>query len=105
MVERLGRGPASVSELAEPLDMSLAGVVQHVRSLADCGVIRTRKVGRVRTCTLRPEALKAAGAWLASQQEAFWKSGMREIARMLEDEDRTRRGKQAGAKARKERRA
>jgi DNA-binding transcriptional ArsR family regulator len=90
MVERLGRGPASVSELAAPLDMSLAAVVQHIQVLADSGVIRTRKVGRVRSCQLRPEALKRAGGWIVARQEAFWKAGLREIGRIVDDDDQTK---------------
>ena len=84
MVERLGRGPASVSELAEPLDMTLAAVVQHVQVLARSGVIATEKRGRVRTCRLRPEALGRAGRWLAQQQERFWKAGLAALDEGLE---------------------
>ena len=76
MVERLARGSASVSELAEPLDMSLAAVVQHVQVLAEAGVIETEKRGRVRTCRLRPQTLAGAGKWLVGQQERFWKAGL-----------------------------
>ena len=50
MIERLSRGPASVSELAEPLDMTLSAVVQHLKVLEASGLVRTEKVGRVRTC-------------------------------------------------------
>ena len=57
MVERLSRGPASVSELAQPLDMTLAGVVQHLQVLEASGLIRTEKIGRVRTCRIEPAAL------------------------------------------------
>ena len=59
MVERLSRGPASVSELARPLDMTLAGVVQHLQVLEASGLVRSEKVGRVRTCRIEPAALDA----------------------------------------------
>ena len=54
MVERLSRGPASVSELAEPLAMSLPAVVQHLQVLEASGLVRSEKVGRVRTCRIEP---------------------------------------------------
>jgi len=86
MVERLGRGPASVSELAAPFDMSLAAVVQHVQVLAASGLIRTVKRGRVRTCRLRPATLGQASRWLARQQERFWKAGLEAMDAALADE-------------------
>lgn len=64
MAERLSRGPASVSELAEPLSLTLAAVVQHVGVLETSGLVRTEKVGRVRTCRLEPGALRLAEAWI-----------------------------------------
>jgi DNA-binding transcriptional ArsR family regulator len=68
MVERLSRGPASVSELAGPLDMSLAAVLQHVQVLESCVLIRSRKVGRIRTCSINPAALRAAESWIADRR-------------------------------------
>ena len=62
MVERLTLGPASVSELARPLAMSLAAVVQHVQVLEACGVVKTGKVGRTRMCRIEPAAMTAAVA-------------------------------------------
>jgi DNA-binding transcriptional ArsR family regulator len=96
IVERLGRGPASVSELAEPLDMSLAAVVQHVQVLSDSGVIRTEKQGRVRVCHLRPKTLGSAGSWIASRQKAFWKAGLAAMDRLLDEENKAVRGKERG---------
>ncbi len=64
MVERLSRGPASVSELAAPLLMSLPAVVQHLQVLEASGLVRTEKVGRVRTCQLEPGALQLAEQWI-----------------------------------------
>ncbi len=71
MVERLVRGPASVSELSRPLAMSLPAVMQHLQVLQACGLIRSEKVGRVRTCHIEPGTLRAAEAWIASQRTAW----------------------------------
>jgi DNA-binding transcriptional ArsR family regulator len=64
IIERLGRGPASVSELAAPLPMSLPGVVQHVKRLEQSGLVTTRKVGRIRTCSIDPVALGLVESWI-----------------------------------------
>jgi DNA-binding transcriptional ArsR family regulator len=64
MVERLSRGPASVSQLAEPLDMSLPAVVQHLQVLEAAGLVRTEKIGRVRSCTLDTSAMSLAEQWI-----------------------------------------
>jgi DNA-binding transcriptional ArsR family regulator len=68
MVERLSWGPASVSELGKPLDMSLAAVLQHVQVLEACGLIRTSKLGRTRTCSINPAALRSAESWIANRR-------------------------------------
>ena len=68
MVERLSRGPASVSELGRPLDMSLAAVLQHVQVLQACGLIRSQKLGRTRTCSINPVALRSAESWIADRR-------------------------------------
>lgn len=68
MLERLSRGPASVSELGKPLDISLAAVVQHVQVLETCGLIRSRKLGRTRTCSINQGALGAAERWIADRR-------------------------------------
>lgn len=70
---RLGQGPASISELAQPFDMALPSFMKHVRLLESSGWIRTRKQGRVRTCTIENKALTIADAWLA-EQRAFWEA-------------------------------
>lgn len=71
LVERLSRGPASVSELAKPLDVSLAAVVQHLQVLEDCGLVATAKVGRVRTCQLAAGGFDPATSWIA-ERRALW---------------------------------
>jgi DNA-binding transcriptional ArsR family regulator len=68
MLERLGRGPASVSELGKPLSMSLAAVVQHVQILETSGLVRTQKVGRTRTCSLNPATLRSAERWMSERR-------------------------------------
>ena len=71
MLARLSRGPASVSELARPLPISLPAVLQHVQALEAGGLIVTHKSGRVRTCRIEPRALTAAETWIADQR-AVW---------------------------------
>jgi DNA-binding transcriptional ArsR family regulator len=64
MVERLSRGPASVSELAGPLPMSLSSAMQHLGVLQDAGLVRSEKVGRVRTCSIDSGTLSLAERWI-----------------------------------------
>jgi DNA-binding transcriptional ArsR family regulator len=71
MVERLTRGPASVSELARPLDMTLAAVVQHLQVLESSGLVQSEKVGRVRTCRIEPKALGTAEQWI-NERRTNW---------------------------------
>jgi DNA-binding transcriptional ArsR family regulator len=71
MVERLSHGPASVKELAQPLTMSLPAVLQHLAVLETSGLVRSEKVGRVRTCRIEPVALQAAEQWIADRR-AGW---------------------------------
>jgi DNA-binding transcriptional ArsR family regulator len=71
MVERLSRGPASVSELAKPLAMSLPAVVQHLQILEASGLVASEKVGRVRTCRLNPLALKTVEEWIADRRTGW----------------------------------
>ena len=71
VLQRLSRGPASVSELAKPFGMALPSFLQHLRVLEDSGLVRSKKVGRVRTCEMEPEPLTAAEQWIA-EQRALW---------------------------------
>ena len=71
MVERLVRGPATVSELSRPLEMSLPAVLQHLQVLEASGLVRSEKAGRVRTCRIEPDALRAAEAWVTGQRTAW----------------------------------
>ena len=71
MVDRLSRGPATVSELAQPLDMTLSAVVQHLQVLETSGLVRSHKVGRVRTCRVEPMALRRAERWIAVRRTSW----------------------------------
>jgi DNA-binding transcriptional ArsR family regulator len=86
IVERLSRGPASVSELAEPLPMSLPAVVQHLRVLEDSGIVRSRKVGRVRTCRVEPAALRPVERWIEARR-AGWERRLDRLGEYLDEED------------------
>ncbi len=68
IVERLSRGPAPVSELAKPLPMSLPSVMQHLGVLEAAGLVRSEKVGRVRTCLIEPGALSLAEQWIDARR-------------------------------------
>lgn len=68
MLERLSRGPASVSQLGEPLEISLAAVLQHVQVLEASGLVRSQKLGRTRTCSLNTEVLRSAESWIAERR-------------------------------------
>jgi DNA-binding transcriptional ArsR family regulator len=70
MLERLGQGPASVSELGKPLSMSLAAVLQHVQILETSGLVQSQKLGRTRTCSLNTATLRSAERWI-SERRAF----------------------------------
>lgn len=84
-MERLSRGPASVSELAQPLPMSLPAVVQHLQVLEATGLVRSEKVGRVRTCRIEPAALRPVEQWIA-ERRAGWERRLDRLGDYL-DED------------------
>lgn len=85
MVDRLLVGPASVSELAEPLDMSLSAAGQHLRVLEDSGLVRSEKRGRVRTCHLEPPTLRRAEDWF-TERRALWERRLDRLGRFLTGE-------------------
>jgi DNA-binding transcriptional ArsR family regulator len=84
MVERLVRGPATVSELSRPLEMSLPAVLQHLQVLEASGLVRSEKAGRVRTCRIEPDALRAAEAWVTGQRTA-WETRLDRLGDYLAD--------------------
>jgi DNA-binding transcriptional ArsR family regulator len=91
LIDRLSRGPASVSELAAPYSLTLAAVVQHVQVLERSGLIKSEKVGRVRTCTLDPRGLDEASRWLTQRRDA-WRRRLDRLGDFLdaEEEEETR---------------
>jgi len=86
MVERLCRGPASVSELGEPFEMSLSAVVQHLQVLEASGLVRSEKVGRVRTCRIEASALKSAEGWISARR-ASWERRFDRLGEYLAEQD------------------
>lgn len=82
MVERLSRGPAPVSELARPLPMSLPAAMQHLSVLEAAGLVRSQKVGRVRTCAIEPLALSQAQQWIKARQ-AEWEHRLDKLGEYL----------------------
>jgi DNA-binding transcriptional ArsR family regulator len=87
LVERLSQGPHSVSGLAKPLDISLAAVVQHLQVLEESGVVRSEKVGRVRTCRIEPSGLQVAEQWVAACR-MLWERRFDRLAEILEEDER-----------------
>ena len=85
IVERLGSGSASVTQLAAPLSMSLPAVVQHLQVLERSGVISTQKVGRVRTCRLEPHRLDQVQHWIAARRRA-WERRLDRLGHVLDDD-------------------
>lgn len=71
IVVRLSEGPASVSALAEPLEMSLPAVIQHIEVLQKSGIVRSEKVGRVRTCHLEPAPMREVEQWIAQHRQVW----------------------------------
>jgi DNA-binding transcriptional ArsR family regulator len=92
MLERLARGPTSVSKLAAPFDMTLAAVVQHVQVLEESGMVRTQKIGRVRTCRLEPKALSAAEKWFHDRR-ALWEHRFDLLEDVLKEQTTPKRKK------------
>jgi DNA-binding transcriptional ArsR family regulator len=82
MVDRLCRGPASVSELARPLDMTLSAVVQHLAVLEASGLVRSQKVGRIRTCRIDTKVLRTAEQWI-NERRATWESRLDRLGEYL----------------------
>lgn len=83
---RLGRGPASISELALPFDMALPSFMKHIRTLEQSGLISTRKHGRVRTCAIETKRFAAAQAWLA-EQRALWEGRLGRLEQFVTTEE------------------
>jgi len=82
VLQRLGGGPAPMSELAQPFKMALPSFSQHLRMLEGCGLVRSRKSGRVRTYELAPEPLQAAEHWISAQR-AIWERRLDQLDTLL----------------------
>jgi DNA-binding transcriptional ArsR family regulator len=82
IVERLSRGPAAVSEVARPLDMSLSAVLQHLQVLETSGVIHSEKIGRVRICRIDPAALRTVEQWI-NERQATWERRLDRLGEVL----------------------
>ena len=82
IVEKLSEGPISVSGLAEPLDITLAAVVQHLQILERSGLVRTEKVGRTRTCRIEPKGLTLAERWI-SDRRSLWERRLDRLGSVL----------------------
>jgi DNA-binding transcriptional ArsR family regulator len=87
MMERLSQGPMSVSRLAEPFDMTLAAVVQHLQVLEECGLVQTEKVGRVRSCRIEPTGLDAMEKWIRARR-SVWELRLDRLGDLLDEEDK-----------------
>jgi DNA-binding transcriptional ArsR family regulator len=83
VLRRLSAGVAPVSELARPFDMALPSFLQHLKVLEGCGLVRSRKSGRIRTCQISPQPLKAAEGWMAGRR-AMWERRLDQLDHYLE---------------------
>jgi len=86
IVERLSEGAMSASRLAVPLDITVAAVVQHLQILEKSGLVRTTKVGRVRTCRIEPAGLSVAERWIA-ERRSMWERRFDRLGDLLEEPD------------------
>ncbi|HUB11080.1 MAG TPA: metalloregulator ArsR/SmtB family transcription factor [Acetobacteraceae bacterium] len=84
MIAHLAQGPASVSDLARPFAMSLPAVMQHLAVLENAGLVRSEKVGRVRTCRIDPQTLAQAEAWIGAQRQE-WERRLDRLGTYLEE--------------------
>ena len=85
IVERLGRGPASVSQLAQPFAMTLPAVVQHLHVLEASGLVASEKVGRVRTCRIDSRTLRTAEGWIA-ERRTTWERRLDRLGAVLAEQ-------------------
>ena len=83
IVERLAKGPASVSELARPLPMSLPAVMLHLKVLEESGLLKSEKAGRVRTCRIEAQALSQAERWIA-ERRLLWERNLDRLGTFLD---------------------
>jgi DNA-binding transcriptional ArsR family regulator len=86
IMEQLSLGPISVSRLAQPLNVTLAAVVQHLQVLEESGLVQTEKVGRVRTCRIEPAGLDVAAGWIADRR-SVWERRLDRLGELLAEPD------------------
>jgi len=86
ILERLSAGPVSVSQLARPLRVSLAAVVQHLQVLEECGLVHTHKAGRVRTCRMEPAGLGIIEQWIR-ERRSLWERRLDRLGELLQEPD------------------
>src|SRR5215510_12858328 len=86
IIERLSEGPASVSQLATPLAVTLAAVVQHLQILEESGLVRTQKLGRVRTCRMETKGLTVAERWIHDRR-SLWERRLDRLGAILSEPD------------------
>jgi DNA-binding transcriptional ArsR family regulator len=86
IMEKLSEGPISVSRLAQPLDITLAAVVQHLQVLEESGLVQTEKVGRVRTCRIEPAGLSVAQQWIGDRR-SLWERQLDRLGDLLAEPD------------------
>ena len=85
IMERLSEGPMSVSRLAEPLNITLAAVVQHLQVLEESGLVQTEKVGRVRTCRIEPAGLSVVEQWIGDRR-SMWERRLDRLGDLLAED-------------------
>lgn len=85
MIQRLGEGEATVSELAAPFDMSMPAITKHLNVLEEAGLVRRRRDGRLKRCSLNPDGARDARGWI-EQQTAIWTDSFDRLEAMLADE-------------------
>jgi DNA-binding transcriptional ArsR family regulator len=88
IMEKLSHGPVSVSRLAEPFDITLAAVVQHLQVLEESGLVVTEKIGRVRTCRIDPVGLSAAEQWIRDRR-SMWERRLDRLGDLLAEENKS----------------
>ena len=86
ILDKVSHGPISVSRLAEPFDMSLAAVVQHLQVLEESGLVQTEKVGRVRTCRIESAGLNAAMQWIGDRR-SLWERRLDRLGDLVAEPD------------------
>ena len=86
IMEKLSQGPISVSRLAQPLNITLAAVIQHLQVLEESGLVQTEKVGRVRTCRIEPAGLSVAEQWIADRRST-WERRLDRLGDLLAEPD------------------